>query len=410
MNDHRLTNYHAALAFGEGDLIYLNPSQLRGTTISLDIDNFLPSLNLVLPDSTRLLSQLTALDIGLSKITFQLGKSADSEKLAIFDFDTYRRFPSTSDVYNIEAFMRVRKFFSPQYCRSHTGTIKNTLTDIALNELEATSVDISDTLDYQKTLLQPTWTNIRFLDHLKDTILGTNDEGPFFNYMYSKVAGETQSVFVFKSMKEHLNAPVKKFFTNSTSSYRDEESGEIQYPILDYQAFDNYKLLGVKGCQKQNYRYFDYERSEYISSFLTLDLNPVPNDDFLSLSQLHSIDQNDDPDENTNNLRTGRSNSYTSDFKGQTKNLFHKNILNLNQFWITTWGFEDIYPGDIVELKFLNEMNSERMTEYIYNGYWMVKKIVHQLGDQFTSKMLLMRNGIDTSQTNTLIRPHTWKI
>jgi len=409
MDERRQTNYFAGISFGGEDLLYIDPLQLQGSTITLDIEEFLPALHLSLPDSSRLLSQLTPLDSNLSSLQFFLGKSVDSETITVFDFDTYRRFPSINDIYKIEAFFKVDKFFSPQYCRSHTGSVKQTLTDIALNELGASKVEISETLNFSKTLIQPSWTNTTFIDYLKETLIGIGDEGPYYSFMYSQGTGEKQSTFVFKSLKEFISAPVKRFFTNSTEPYVDPESGEVQYPILSYKAYDNYKMIGVKGCRKQTYRYFNYETSEYTNNILTLDNNTVENDDFLSLSRFHSIDQNDDPDDNTNSLRTGRSNMYTEDFKGQTKNKMHKDIMNLNQLWITTWGFEDLYPGDIIELKFLNEMDAEKLTEYIYNGYWMIQRVIHNLGKQFVTTLLLTRNGIDTSAKQTLVEPVNWK-
>jgi len=54
-------------------------------------------------------------------------------------------------------------------------------------------------------------------------------------------------------------------------------------------------------------------------------------------------------------------------------------------------------------------MNSERMTDYIYNGFWMVERVVHRLGNVFTSDLMLTRNGIDTMQANTLVQALNWK-
>ena len=408
MFDERTSRYYAGIAFGDGDLLTIEPQQLAGTTITLDINYFLPSLHLRLPDSTRLLSQLTPLDKNLSRVVLELSKSTNAESSIVFDFDTYRRFPNTKDIYDIEAFLRVKEFFSPDKNRSFSGTVVETLETIA-KELGATVTDISDTLNYKKTILQPSWTNTSLLRYIQSRVLGINDEGPYYNFMYSEGGGEVRSKFVFKSLKELLRGPIKKRFTNSTRAYEDPESGEIQYPILDYHGFDNYKLLGVKGSQRQSRSYFNYDTSEFVRDSLILDGNPNENDDFFSLTQFYSIDENDNIDETILNLDTGRSNSFTSDFKPQVKSNFHKKLMKLNQLSITTWGFEDIYPGDIVELKFINESNSERLADYVYNGYWMVERIVHKLGSQFISTMLLTRNGVDTEQSQTLVQPVNWR-
>jgi len=398
--------YHINLSFGSGDQLILQPQQVTGTTITLDINYFLPIMRLRLYDSTRILSQLTAPDAELLQFTFELGRSIHSETISIFKFDTYRRFPSSNDIYDVEAFLSAKNLFAPQKMRSFTGSIKDTLLEIALDELNFDSAQISDTLDYKKTLLQPSWTNMQFINHVKRNVLGTNNSGPFFSYVRPQGVG---NAFIFKTLNELVRAKPKYRFTNATTAYVDNDSNETYYPFLKFRAFDNHKFLGVDGAKNFNYAYFDYDTSEYKASELLLEGNTNSTEDFFSLTQYHSIDGNDDINESNTFFDTGRSNDFTSNFIGKSKSEYHRKLLSLNKLWITTWGFEDIYPGDMIELRFLSEMNSERMTDYIYNGFWMVERVVHRLGNVFTSDLMLTRNGIDTMQDNTLVQALNWK-
>lgn len=401
----RTSPYYISIAFGNDRPLQAHPAQIRGTSITLDINSFLPVINLKISDSSRILSALTPLDINLSKLTFGLSRTIEpGQSNTIFKFDTFRRSPSSKDVYNIEGFMQVNNFFSPKKMRSFNANdynISDILVQIAGVEFGFDETEISDTLDYGKTLIQPSWTNAEFLNHLKANVLGTNDEGPFFNFAHPV---ENQTRFVFKSLKELFNAPVKYKFTNSTKAYKDPTTGDTHYPVLRFRAFDNYKYIGVSGCKKQQFSYFDYDTSTYTNSELTLANNSNANDDYLSLTNYHSIDNNDSDTEVLMKQNTGRSNSLTSDFKAIAKNEFHRKLVDLNKLWISTWGFEDLYPGDLIELKFLSEIGSDQFVDYIYSGIWMVERVVHALGDTFVDHLLLTRDGVNFEQKTTLIK------
>ena len=40
---------------------------------------------------------------------------------------------------------------------------------------------------------------------------------------------------------------------------------------------------------------------------------------------------------------------------------------------------------------------------YQYQGYWLVEKVVHNMGDMFYTKLLLSRHGVDSSKPTSLI-------
>jgi hypothetical protein len=175
---------------------------------------------------------------------------------------------------------------------------------------------------------------------------------------------------------------------------------EDQRPIFEYYIFDNYKLYGIFGAREQKYSYFDYATSQYIS-------NTERAQNYTSLSDFFLIDKNDTTDSNEIN-DTGRSNDFTSDFKGKIKNDYGNRLVSLAKMWITTQGLPNAVPGQIVQLFFPHGVAGDNLYSYQYSGYWLVERVVHNLGDTFLTKLLLTRHGLDTDKSTSLI-PATLK-
>ena len=77
--------------------------------------------------------------------------------------------------------------------------------------------------------------------------------------------------------------------------------------------------------------------------------------------------------------------------------------------WISTWGTENIAPGDIVKMVFSEAFASGDFYLYQHSGYWLVKRVVHSLTTTFMTNILLTRNGIDSSVANTLLVAERYK-
>ena len=366
-----------------------------------DINRFLPTFHLKTQDTGRYYSSFLPYDRRQNRIRIAFNRNGFPDGASIFDFDMYRRFPSSDLLYDVEGVLQIRNFFRPSKTRGFSGNIKNNLTTIA-NELGVDQVDISPSLSYDKDILQTNLSNSEFLQYLRDNLIGKQNEAPYFCYITSKsTINGMKKVFVFKSLDEFYKEEVKYTFSDSPTATYDEDSGETFYPILDFKAFDNYKLLETSGCKKMDYGYYNYDTGAYTVQSLKVVGNQEPLDDFYSLTRYFSIDQ-DSSEDNVGIVDTGRGNAFTSDFKGKSKNRFFTRINDLSKFWITTWGLEDIYPGDIVRLQFFED--TVNMLSQQYHGFWMVERVIHMLGQLFGTRLLLTRNGINTVNDTMLVR------
>jgi hypothetical protein len=261
------------------------------------------------------------------------------------------------------------------------------LEGIALEELGATSSEISDSLSYVKKLIQPKWSNVQFLRHLKENIIGKRDEYGFKCFMKCY---RMKPILVFKSLFEMVQQSISYSFIVSPTEYQD------WLPIFSYSIFDYYKMHEVFASKKQSYSYFDYDTSTFIQAEESAQ-------DYISLSDYWLIDNNDREGSNTL-LETGRSNEFTSNFKGAVKSSYSNRLMNLVKMWITTRGLPNIVPGQVIRVFFPQGITGGNMYSYQYSGYWLVEKVIHNIGDAFYTKLLLTRNGLDTDKETTLLK------
>ena len=125
-------------------------------------------------------------------------------------------------------------------------------------------------------------------------------------------------------------------------------------------------------------------------------------DNFFSLTTSHLVDKGDT--EASDQLYYGTNNEFTTDFAGPATSNYHGRLSGLVSLWVDTWGDINVTPGDIVEVLFAQGLKAGGLYEYQYSGLYQVRKVVHSIGDTFTTKLLLARNGIETEQTNTLVK------
>ena len=383
------TAYFLQVAFG-GEVLPIDPAHLRGMTINMDLNEFLPSFRFKIEDSGSALS--TALPIGslTSSIAIQLGRDNGIEDTTKFEFDVYRRFPSSSNIFDIEGLLKSGKLFAPNIIKGYPGSIYESLESIA-SDLGADEVEISASLKYEKCLVQPNWTNKIFLEYLKNNLIGKTNESGF--YCFIKCVNQ-KKVFVFKSLNDFITAPYKYSFTDSKTNLVSQPlSGkdELLNPIINYKVFDNIKLLTASGSRVQNFTYFDFDNSELVSDSVGL------SDLSMALTHRYMVSDDATDIDNVSIDNNGRGSSSTSDFKSKALNRFSKKINNLSRIMITTLGLEDIYPGDTVRLLFMYGDAGRADFVSQFQGFWLVERITHICGTNFYTQLTLMRCGIDES-------------
>lgn len=383
-------NYFLKVDFGVGDgkqNVNIDAQNMEEFTIVQDMYKFLPEVRIQLKDPQGILTHLIPFDKFMSSISVQLGRSlkGQDEWLNDFDFSVFRRMPygefGPGATYDVRGLLDMEGLYLPQYCRTFNQSVMTTLTQIAIDELKCDEVEISPSLDYPMKLLQPSWSNIEFLNELKEDLIGRADEGAFCIFI-KRYKGK--SILVCKTLEDlYKGNVIYKFIIN-------DEPVQDFFPVLDYEIIDNYKFLGIFGAKAQKYSYFDYYGSQFVNSEVTVG-------DYYSLTDFFLIDGGDSLD-STPYQDIGRNNELTRDFHNFVKAKYYSRLNNLVKMWIYTWGLSNIVPGDIVKVLFAQGKESGNLQGYQFSGYWLVERVVHMLGDTHRMRLLLTRNGVDTDK------------
>jgi hypothetical protein len=388
------------------DPVILEPQNIRELSITMDINRYLPSFHMVVNDSAGVFSNYLPFDrIHLSRLQIEIGgyMKKKPEDITQFFFDVYRRKPTEELLYDMEGLLAINSFFSPSRIRGFTGMVSETIATLA-SEAGVNRMEISSSLNYKLNILQPNWTNGELLFYLQDNLIGITGETGFFCFV--KTVG-LNNVLVFASLNDLLLALPKYKFILSPNPIRAQLTNtsemETFLPITDYRVIDNYKLLGVSGCKQQDYMYYDYYNSGFKKSSILARGGSNP---YISLTNHFLIDEEDVTTESKSIDSCGRSNDFTRDFKGLATNTLHKRITDLSKIWITTYGIDDIFPGDIVEIvRFPNlVIDVSHPGASIYTGYYLVERVVHVIGHNYVTRLLLTRNGINTILPTSLMK------
>jgi len=383
-------NYYLLMKFGD-TVVPLSTSILRELTIIQDMNKLLPEFRLRLDDNTGAITHVAPFDRNMSSVYIEMALDAATEDRNAFDFLVYIREPGAiqstpSAQYDVTGMLDVTGLFSPDRSRGLSGTIKSSLESVAMSEIGVDSTEVSSSLNYEKTLLQPTWTNAQLFNQLKEYLIGQSGEYGYKcfikNYKYNKI-------FTFQSIVEMMAEEVSYKFILNDTPFKD------QLPIFEYYIFDNYKLYGIFGARAQDASYFDYTNSQYVRYTESVQ-------DYYSLTDFYMIDKSDSTDNNEIN-DTGRSNDFTADFRGKVKGKYGNKLASLVQMWITTQGLPNAVPGQTVQIFFPHGANSDALYSYQYSGFWLVERVVHNLGDAFITKLLLTRHGLDTDKSTSLL-------
>ena len=394
-------DFHLEVKIG-ADRLPLSYQHIEEFYIVQDLNKFLPSFRFKIRDAEGYLSHLVPFDRKANTITVVLGSGPIIEGTTEYKFKVYRRFPTSDDIYDVEGLLDVEGLFAPLRTRGLSGVIRDNLSAIAVDELGLDEADVSASLDYSKNIVQPSWSNADLLRYLESNLLGLQDDAGYFCYVCCK---KRKRILVFKTVKDFYSQRVKYNYINTFDPQQDEDSGEVRYPIFEYKAYDNYKVIG--DLKRQDYSYFDYDNSEFKVDSIDVKDNVVSQDDYYSLTKYFLIDK-DDVEDSGVGIAAGRGNDFSPNFKGRIKGNYYKRLNSLSKFWITSLGLEDIYPGDIVRIQFLDDPSM--MMSYQYHGFWMVERVIHMIGYQFATRLLLTRSGMNTMETTSLLEANSGNI
>jgi len=165
-------NYFLQVQFGQ-QTIPITPSMIREFTIVQDLNKFLPELRMRLADSTGAFTHLIPFDRNMSEVTVMLGTTGGNAIQQQYIFDIYRRYPTSEGIlsgeYDAIGLMHLPGLYSPKYSRSFNQNVSDTIDAIGA-ELNVEATNISSSLDYTKSLIQPLWTDAQFLQYLCENL------------------------------------------------------------------------------------------------------------------------------------------------------------------------------------------------------------------------------------------------
>lgn len=378
-------NYSLTITVGESNVV-IPPSMIQELTITQDVDRFIPTFKLAITDATGLLADVMPYDKNTSRMAFEFSRAGNTSNLNILHFSVKRRkVLSPEGVYDVEGVLDTPLLLTQRKSRVFSGQIKSSLEMIAKDDFEISSSEVGSSLAYTKTLIQPNWTNAKFLGYLKENLEGKNHESGYECFI-RVTSGEP--VFVFKSLDELFLSPVRYKFIVGHKEYQD------YIPIGQYQAYDDSGLIGDLNSRTRKFGYFNYDTGVWVE-------DEVPIEELPALSEFYLIDSDKDTDAELY-THTGRSNDFTKDFKGRVRNNFYLRASNFIHMWVSTWGLENVAPGDVVEVLFADALEKGQMFLYQHSGLWMVKRVVHIFGASYMSNLLLTRCGIDTDISTSL--------
>ena len=380
--------YVLRITFGKRDMI-LYPSGGTVVSVSQYMDRFLPALRIMSKDPSLQIEHLMPSDRRAHKVNIQFAVDVSLDVQNSFDFIVYRRFPNFNDIVDVEGLLDITGLFSPDKVRGWDDSISTAITDV-VSEFSPTfdKVDISPGLSRQRIIVQPGWSNAKFLNYLKHTANSSGDQAGFYCFVKRE---ENKTNFLFKHHNEFVGSKEIRDFVVGDINIKDT------YPIFDYNVFNNYGLIGAYASLRSNYSYFDYGASEYVEA--TTDLS-----NYSSLADFYLIDKSDSIENNISLDNLGRNNEYNADFKGNSLNCHYKTISSLVSMWIKTLGAPDLYPGNVIKIVFPAAVADTSILSYQYSGLWLIKETVHEFGQSFTTKLLLERCGIDTDLPTSLVK------
>lgn len=379
-------NYSLNIEVG-GTPTAIPPQMIRELTITEDLERLLPTFKMTLKDATKLLSDVAPYDNNSNAIRVEFARGIDTTDLNTFDFLVKRRQAlSPEEVYSVEGLLDVPSILTDYKKRALIGNIKTSLETIARDEMKIATTQIGSSLNYEKSILQPNWTTSKLLRYLRKNLVGRGGEAGYYTFV---MVQRGDQIFVMKSLDELLQTSVQYRFIIGHRGHQEF------YPVSQYRIFDNSPMISDLGGKVQSYQYFDWDTGTYKDGSVEIDDCP-------SLSEFFLIDKSN----NTDSIlytNTGRSNDFTSDFDGRVRNDYYRRLNSNIVMWMSTWGLENISPGDIVQVVFSEALERDNLFLYQHTGLWMVKRVVHILGMSYMTNLELIRCGVDTDISTSLL-------
>ena len=208
-------NYQINIKFGD-TLVEILPQMLEKVIITQDIDRIFPTFRLAVKDASGLLGEIIPFDKNLNNMDIEIARGNVPDNFNNFNFYVKRRHLSSDKMYEVEGLLNVKGLTSPARQRALTGNIKTNIEAIANDELEITKTEVGASLDYEKTILQPYWNNLKLFKYLKNNLIGNNNECGFYCFV-KNIKGE--KTFVFKSIDELFLSPVTYKFIIGHKQY-----------------------------------------------------------------------------------------------------------------------------------------------------------------------------------------------
>jgi len=378
-------NYYISLKIGGND-VPISPQMIESIVVTTDIDRLLPTFRITIKDATGILGEVVPYDNNSNEVELGFARGDNPDDINTFKLLVKRRKPDSDKKYQIEGVLNVPSLLTDIKRRSLVGNIKSNIELLAREDLGINNTEIGQSLSYDKTLIQPGWTDAKFLRYLFKNVSGKNGETCYYCFIKNVRGVQT---LVMKSLDELLLGPVTSRFIVSHKQYED------LFPIVEYKIFDNSQLIVDLGAKTQTFGYFDYESGEYV--YDSLSINDCP-----ALAEKTLVDSSN----NSGSVfvsSLGRSNGFTTNFYGRVGGSFYDRANGFINMWISTHGMEQVSPGDVVKVIFGESLVGENLFLYQHNGYWLVKRASHILSSSYMTNLLLTRNGIDTSLSTSLI-------
>ena len=384
-------NYYINLKFGDID-VPVSPQMVDSIVVTQDIDRLLPTFKISVMDATGVLGEITPFDKEMNNITLEFSRTDYTNEVNNFDFSVKRRKPDSDRKYQIEGVLNVPGILTNLYRRAITGNVKTSIESLA-GELGIKNTEVGQSLNYDKTIIQPRWTDAKLLRYLSDNLVGRGNESCYYSFIKNTSDGKT---LVFNSLDELLSKPIKYGFIISHKPYED------LIPVIEYKVFDNSPIISDLGAASQDYGYFDYETGVYTENSISIDDCPA-------LAERMLVD-GDNVNDSVFVTGLGRSNDFTGNFNGRMRGSYYRRINGLINMWISVGGLENAAPGDLVKIIFGESFVGGNLLMYQHSGYWLVQRVTHILGSSFMTSLLLTRNGIDTSIDTGLLKSKNIKV
>ena len=375
--------------------IEFDPAVFKNFLIVHDINRLVGTFSTEISDAQGLV-HLVPTDEDFGTVKVSAGKSPEDEDTSNeYDFAVYRWKPkgvnAISNKLKIEGITEVDELFAPCKSRAWNKSIKEIIEGLA-GDLGVDNIDVSDSLDYKKNIVQSYVSNLDFLMDLKPRLIGKDGE---YNYQMFIKNEKGKKVFVCKSQDELSKADVVRRFVIADEAYED------QMPVYEYFIMNNKKLFG---SLFMGYNYFDYKNSEF------KEVNLYAKNMF-SLSEFFLInkEEEDAEEEIKGTDDFGRNSDFTDDFQGEAKAHYYKRVNSLVKMWILVGGDINISVGDVVDVFFPFGIQTGRLLSCQFSGFWLVERVVQSFGKTHRTRLLLTRAGVNTDQETTLLKAEKFK-